>query len=248
MLPLGYELEFKGSSLSKMSKMYDIPLYRKDEKVPYDHFHLKNEIGISTIRQNEKEVNYFGGELISPIFTNWQTCEEETAYYLNILKEQRAYLLPNSYEAGFHIHLDKNFLDSWEKKQLLLKFLYTFQNEIFDLAKGRDEKIRDTFLFSTRPLKLKFVKKMLEQEKYVKLTDKLHCIRFTNDTVELRYFNSSLEKEVIESYLYFAINLRNFILDEQIDKERLDYYFHQTNDDRTFDLAKQNVMKKMLKL
>ena len=248
MLPLGYELEFKGASLLNLSKTYNIPLYKKEKDVSYDHFHLKDEKDVSVIDQRDTTIDYLGGELISPIFTNFQKCLQETKKYLTWLKEQGAYIEKNSYDTGFHIHLDLNFLDSWEKKQKLLKFLYAFQNEIFDLAKGRDEKIRDTFLFSARPLKLKFVKKMLEQEKYVKLTDKLHCIRFTNDTVELRYFNSSLEKEVIESYLYFAINLRNFILDEQIDKERLDYYFHQTNDDRTFDLAKQNVMKKMLKL
>ena len=89
---------------------------------------------------------------------------------------------------------------------------------------------------------------MLEQEKYVKLTDKLHCIRFTNDTVELRYFNSSLEKEVIESYLYFAINLRNFILDEQIDKERLDYYFHQTNHPKLHLHLPVPLLRQVLKL
>ena len=126
MLPLGYELEFKGASLLNLSKTYNIPLYKKEKDVSYDHFHLKDEKDVSVIDQRATTIDYLGGELISPIFTNFQKCLQETKKYLTWLKEQGAYIEKNSYDTGFHIHLDLNFLDSWEKKQKLLEIFICF--------------------------------------------------------------------------------------------------------------------------
>lgn len=245
----GYELEFCGASIDRLVQEYELDFLRKKDDIVYDRFHLKDEEFVTTKKEIQGKMFFFGGELITPIFTDYQKCLKQTKYYLQALKEQGAYLEDNANNTGFHIHLDKTFLDTHEKKQNLLQFLYAFQPEIYFLAQGDYEKIRENYIINAQPLTYRFVKEAINRfDCFTKLHSKYHCIRETKETIEFRYFNSSLELETIKKYLDFVLQVRNFIQDKDSDFEQINFYYRHAKNDLSFSEAKLKVMKRILNL
>ena len=241
----GYELEFFGANLNRLAEKYGLSFYEKYTKVPYTFYHVKDEPDITKKIHN----SYFGGELVSPILNDYQKGLKELRFLLKVLKKEGAYLEKNSKYTGFHIHLDRSFLTNWEDIQKLLKFLYAFQPEIYDVAKGEHEKIRDSIFLDIKPLTAFKVTGCLQTRNLEILRRKGNCICLNGTTLELRYFNSSLDLDILDSYFLFAFYLRDYIQNQQSDLELLEYYYQKAlkNEDN-FSLShkRKKMMKKIL--
>lgn len=250
----GYELEFKGAILENLAQKYSIPLYKLQDVVPYDRYHLKNEIFVSELCDNvfNREADLTkGGELISPILNDYGKCLRELKFFLEILKKEGAYINPNSLNTGFHIHLDRSFLSGWDSFEKLLKFLYAFQPEIYDYSKGNHESIRKNIFEDAKPLTPSLVEFLVETGKIEFLSFKGNCILLDQKTFELRYFNSSLDINTLDSYFKFAFNLRDYIASEESDMELLNFYFQKALRDEknlTLNRKRYKVMKNILNI
>lgn len=143
-MTFGYELEFCGASLSKLTEILRVNLKTKTSKINYQNFNLMTEVGVT----NEK---YAGGELISPIYTDLQLCLKELKDKLIFLKDNGAYIPLNSSMTGFHIHVGKDILVNQKHYEHLLKFLYAFEYEIYELA-CYGKIIRSNFWNNAHPL------------------------------------------------------------------------------------------------
>ena len=251
MKTFGFELEFNGANLRSLEEKYGLKFYPNYSSVSYEKFFLKNEGGV-TINMNGQ---LFGGELVSPIFSDLDECLTQVKYYLDILKYEKAFISKHKTEAGFHIHLDKSFLDSWEMYQKLFKFLYAFQPEIYNLARGNDPAIRYIYFLHAAPLKKEHLKYVLRGPSSLeRFKDKMYCIRFSEQTFEMRYFNSSLQYEVIKRYLEFALHFRDYIESPLYDMDMIDYYYKHTHNLENlqekveYSEEKEKVMKRILNL
>lgn len=250
----GYELEFNGAILQNLAKKYSIPLYKKRQIVPYNEYHLKNEIYVSNpyvLSEGSSAILISGGELISPILDDYEICLKELKFLLEALKKKGAYIYNDSLNTGFHIHLDRSFLLNYASLEKLLKFLYAFQLEIYNIAKGDHEVIRQNTLEDAKPLTMKFIRDILEFQKFELLKSKRNCILLNDKTLELRYFNSSLDWEVIDTYFTFAFGLREYVLSKKSDLELLDYYFQKAlkeDDTLTLNRERYRVMQNILNI
>ena len=251
MKTFGYELEFNGGILEKISENYDIPCYKKAEHTSYDKYQLKTEVSITKRLDFNGQIIRVGGEFISPILSDYKTSLNDLKKWLFILKNEGCYIRPNSYDTGFHIHLDRSFIGDFEKIEKVLKFLYTFQPEIYELSKGDQKNIRNSVYFDVKPLTPSLVKEILKTQEVKLLKRKGYCICITPDTLELRYFNSSLNIDVLNSYFQFAFHLRDYILDNATDLDLLNYYYRKAlrrKDNFFFFLKRQKAMNKFLEL
>lgn len=241
----GYELEFFGANLNYLAEKYGLLFYEKYTRVPYTFYHVKDEPDITKKIHN----SYFGGELVSPILNDYQKCLKDLRFYLKALKKEGAFLKENSAYTGFHIHLDRSFLVDWKDIEKLLKFLYAFQPEIYDVAKGEHKEIRDSICFSVKPLTTFQITGCLQTSNLGILGRKGNCICLNGTTLELRYFNSSLNLDTLDSYFLFAFHLRDYIQNPQSDLELLEYYYQKAlkNEDN-FSLShkRKKMMKKIL--
>ena len=78
---------------------------------------------------------------------------QELKEKLEILKQYHAYIPEKSKDTAIHVHLEKTFLkDSKIYHEVLLKFLYSFQNEIYEYSSYQNG-IRPNFYESCSPLK-----------------------------------------------------------------------------------------------
>ena len=241
----GYELEFFGANLNYLAEKYGLLFYEKYTRVPYTFYHVKDEPDITKKIHN----SYFGGELVSPILNDYQKCLKDLRFYLKALKKEGAFLKKNSSFTGFHIHLDRSFLTNWEDIQKLLKFLYAFQPEIYDVAKGEHEKIRDSIFLDIKPLTAFKVTGCLQTRNLEMLRRKGNCICLNGTTLELRYFNSSLDLDTLDSYFLFAFYLRDYIQNPQSDLELLEYYYQKAlknEDNFSLSRKRKKMMKKIL--
>ncbi len=221
---MGYELEFNGADLPFLSKNYHVQVHAKEEKIDYNIFNLKEEYEVT---KNNK-----GGELISPVYQNIQDLKKELNTWLIKLKKAKAYI---SYEEdkniGFHIHVSKNFLNKDFQKYLdLLKFLVAFKYEISSIAKGDNKYLRPMAALEVLSLTKDVVYKfMLADEKTLtELTKKIYPVRFTKQTMELRYFNSSLNFATLEKYIDFTTALVK-TFESDYDYDLINYYFINQN-------------------
>lgn len=148
--------------------------------------------------------------------------------------------------------MDRSFLADWESFETLLKFLYAFQPEIYTLAKGDYDNIRTNAYLDARPLKAKIISFLIETGKIEILNIKGGCILFNTKTFEFRYFNSSLNVEILNTYFRFVFGLRDYILShEEKDVELLDYYFKKAlkrNDDLTLSRTRYRTMQNILNI
>ena len=110
------------------------------------------------------------------------------------------------------VRLEKNFLkDSKIYHEALLKFLYSFQNEIYEYSSYQNG-IRPNFYESCSPLKEEDIICYLNDFPNNKeFAGKRKCIRFTKETFELRYFSSSLDFEKARLPIEFATSLASDI-------------------------------------
>ena len=173
---------------------------------------------------------------------------------LIILKENRAYLKKNSDGTRFHVHLQRTlFQNDFEAYKYFLKFLLAFQTEIYDFAKGKEENLRDLGVYYAAPLDKKDVNELLKQKDIFKILStyqfKNDCIDFSRniDTVELRYFNSSLDTSVLFEYLEFCVRLGNMIQNKTYDSELIDYYYKRyKSTNRSVSKEKVQAMRRLL--
>ena len=251
MKTFGYELEFNGGILEKISENYDIPCYKKAEHTSYDKYQLKTEVSITKRLDFNGQIIRVGGEFISPILSDYKTSLNDLKKWLFILKNEGCYIRPNSYDTGFHIHLDRSFLSGWDSFEKLLKFLYAFQPEIYDYSKGNHESIRKNIFEDAKPLTPSLVEFLVETGKIEFLSFKGNCILLDQKTFELRYFNSSLDINTLDSYFKFAFNLRDYIASEKSDMELLNFYFQKALRDEknlTLNRKRYKVMKNILNI
>lgn len=152
----------------------------------------------------------------------------------------------------FFNNLIVSFLADWESFEPLLKFLYAFQPEIYTLAKRDYDNIRTNAYLDARPLKAKIISFLIETGKIEILNIKGRCILFNTKTFEFRYFNSSLNVEILNTYFRFVFGLRDYILShEEKDVELLDYYFKKAlkrNDDLTLSRTRYRTMQNILNI
>ena len=222
MTPFGYELEFCGANLPRLSKGMQIPLYPKRKCKNYDTFHLETEEKITTENLN-------GGELISPIYKEKALALQELKEVLKVLKIHQAYIPEKSRNTAIHVHLEKSFLK--EEKvyyEALLKFLYAFQSEIFEYA-AYQEGIRPNVYDNCSPLKEADIIGFLNDfPKNIEFASKRKCIRFTKETFELRYFSSSLDFERARLPLEFAFSLADYIKKEKWNMKEINTWYRNT--------------------
>ncbi len=223
-MTFGYELEFCGASLYELSELLRVNVKAKTSKINYQNFNIMKEERIT----NEKLV---GGELISPIYTDLELCLKELKEKLILLKENGAYIPDNSFMTGFHVHIGKDVLDSkvqYETRQnyeKLLKFLYAFESEIYVLA-SYGGNIRRNFWDNARPLDFNDIINFLCNFPYSNVFgSKKNAFRIDRETYELRYFNSSLDEKDLESSLKFATQLSKYVISDDFDYDKVDYYF-----------------------
>ncbi len=218
----GYELEFLRASLKSLAEKYHIKYYDLSSSLDYKDFALKSECNITEFG--------CGGELISPIYNdkNVEICKKELKEKLYILKSEKAYIKKNSEKTGFHIHIGTDiFEDDWERKIYFFKFLKAFQNEIFDFAKGEEEQLRSCASICAGRLTKNIVEEIIKKGIYnTTILSKFYCVRFSKyNTVELRYFNASLQYDILVSYLLFVLRLGSIWKNKQYDKEVIDFFY-----------------------
>jgi len=220
-MTFGYELEFLGLSVDQIKKDGEIPVYKKEVVTPYKQFVVKNEPDFND-----------GGELISPVYTDKTLCLKEMEEKLTYLKQMGAYIPWNSEKVGFHIHVGKQFLQKkLERYEILLKFLYAFQAEVYDFACGEFPNLRACFHDYAEKLEEDDILDFLNDfENSAYLRGKGNCLRLKLLTVEFRYFNSSLKKAILQKYLEFVLGLCSYIELEQYDRELIEYYFQHSYD------------------
>lgn len=247
----GYELEFNGGILEKISEKYHIPYYKKAEETAYDEYQLKTEVGITKRIDLNGKIIRVGGEFISPILTDYKVALNELKKWLLILKNEGCFIMTNSLNTGFHIHLDRSCIEDFENLEKALKFLYAFQPEIYSFSKGDQRKIRESIYFDVKPLTPFLVKGILKTGEIAPLKRKGYCICITHDTLELRYFNSSFDLSVLDSYFQFAFHLRDYIANEASDLDELNYYYRKAlrrKDNFSLNLKRQKTMNELLDL
>ena len=119
------------------------------------------------------------------------------------------------------------------------------------MAKGEHEKIRDSIFLDIKPLTAFKVIGCLQTRNLAILRRKGNCICLNGTTLELRYFNSSLNLNTLDSYFLFTFHLRDYIRDQQSDLELLEYYYQKAlkNEDN-FSLShkRKKMMKKIIKM
>ena len=248
---VGYELEFHDASLDLLAEKYQLQKYKKEVQVPYTNYFLKEEIPLTKHIYLGGESIGYGGEFISPILRDYEQCLKDLQFYLKILKDEGAAVQRNSWITPFHIHLDRTFLYSREKIEKLLKFLYAFQPEIYELAKGEFDKIRENIFVDFKPLCGEIIEQYLRTENEHFFHFKGSCILLDDQTLELRYFNASLQLHVLETYFQFAFHLRDYIINEQSDQELLEYFYQKAlNNGDTLILSRkrEKVMRQILQL
>ncbi len=243
----GYELEFFGANLNYLAEKYGLLFYEKYVRVPYTFYHVKDEPDITKKIHN----SYFDGKLVSPILTDYKKCLEELRFLLEVLKKEGAFHKENSAYTGFHIHLDRSFLRDWKDIEKLLKFLYAFQPEIYDVAKGEHKKIRDSIFLDIKPLSSFKITGCLKSGTLETLRRKGNCICLNGTTLELRYFNSSLNLDTLDSYFLFTFHLRDYIQNQQSDLELLEYYYQKAlknEDNFSVSHKRKKMMDRILKI
>lgn len=229
----GYELEFYNAPLEMMALNEHMTLLTRYQPIlKYDYDILKPEIGITMVDGRKENIKQFGGEYISPVYTDKKTELKELKKKLEILKKYDAVLKKNSDDTGFHIHMDHCFLgQDWEKYRYLLKFLYAFQHDIYQLAMGNDTRMRKNMVVYARALDKDMIDAIIKYPTFSYahirpfVQSKAHCIRFDSQTMEFRYFNSSLDYEVLKRDIDFVWNLCGLFDNNQYDKEMIDYYY-----------------------
>lgn len=227
---LGYELEFLGANLRNLRYLFHTQVYPSNICLPdYNTFHLKEEYQVT-------DKLYNGGELVSPIYENLEECIQNLDEPLEILKNAGAFIPVNSENVGFHIHYQNNFLHTNEQKQYFILFLYAFQAEIFEIARGREVRMRSCINPFAMPL---YYDQILQIQKLLlnrTFTNKVWCFLFCErlNTVEFRYFNSSLKTEVLKSYLYLVEGICKYFKHfSSVDLDMIRYYAYKQRDDIT---------------
>lgn len=222
MVLFGYELEFCGANLVELSCAMQIPLKPKGKYKNYDTFHLEPEEKITTPDLN-------GGELISPIYKDKTLALQELKEKLEILKQYHAYIPEKSKDTAIHVHLEKTFLkDSKIYHEVLLKFLYSFQNEIYEYSSYQNG-IRPNIYDSASPISAEDISRYLNDFPNNKeFAGKRKCIRFTKETFELRYFSSSLDFEKARLPIEFATSLASYVGKTKWTSKEIDEWYRNT--------------------
>jgi len=223
-LTLGYELEFLGANILKIGKEHYISCARKETSISYYDFHLKTEANVT-------KQNHFGGELISPVYTNLEKCKQELREHLEILIQNQAYLQKNSERTGFHIHLGMDIFEgNRERYHAFFTFLFVVQEYLYEIAKGNDAQIRSNVWKHAKPLCKEDVSELLNRKFLLlhQFMSKEYCINFSihQPTVELRYFNASLDYLVLCSYLDLAWSIACMIKYATYDLENILAFYH----------------------
>ncbi len=241
-MTFGYELEFCGPFLCDLAEFLGVSVKSKTSKINYQNFNLMKEVGITNERLE-------GGELISPIYTDLQLCLKELKDKLIFLKDNGAYIPLNSSMTGFHIHVGKDILTNQKHYEQLLKFLYAFEYEIYEFA-SYGKIIRSNFWNNAHPLYFNDIICFLANYPSTTIfSSKKNAFRIARETYELRYFNSSLVYSELESALYFATQLSQYVVSDNFDTERIERYF-QNRDyyEKRYNYVRDEFMRRELKL
>ena len=225
-MQFGYELEFFGASLTELAQDTKSKLYTPHSTKDYRTFGLAKELGIT-------DSNLIGGELISPIYQveELKMCYRELKQKLKALEKHGAFIKKNSYKTGFHVHLDKKmFQEDWHRYQMFLQFFMAFQNEILDYAKGEHQHIRLNFYEHCDLLDWDTINQIISNDSYnyyylSPLCTKRHCIRFTEETLEIRIFNSSLMFKTLKQFVDFSLAIADYIKKGEFDEELIEFYY-----------------------
>lgn len=248
-MTFGYELEFLNARLDFIGKKYHL-LFQKRGATPLDYKNFVLQTEYKVTQEGLK-----GGELISPVYQNYDLCLKELKEKLEILKENKARIEKNSEETSFQVSLSRDIFDNdFERYYAFFLFWLTFQNEIFYNAKGKEPKIRETSKMFASPLNRIMIERFLHKGSIRAIHDKFwakdFCIRFSKDLplVEFRPFNSSLEYVVLKSHIDFSLRLGIFIKKKKYDLEKIEFMYKYGNviKGNSNSRVRQHILNRML--
>ena len=181
----------------------------------------------------------------TPVFIDDKEFYEGLRELLLYLKEKNVSLNPNK---GIHVHTDLSLLERSNRYLLtLLKLIALYENVIFRFGFGEDEKSNinlESYSKPVSPLLYRYIREYdvsKSFEEHVKELQKIlicksYAINFhskdksvSDDTIEFRMFNGTLNFEIIQNYINFVGNMIYSIVNDKIDSDVLDYSLDSYN-------------------
>ena len=203
----------------------------------YSKWKCKEDLTVINLDKNNQ---LHGGEVQSPIISNKKEYFEALSEICDILTN-----MPNikiNKKCGLHIHVDRTIYGNDAKTFLrLLKLWMLFEDVIYRFSYGETYTPRNYMYRFVKPINKRIYKNLNELSKYQDETyDKIikdfryksqgisffytgEDIQKILNTIEIRTFNGTLNKTIIQNDINFVINLLLYAVSDSYDEEYIDY-------------------------
>lgn len=217
-------------------KYYTVPAYY-GSFYDYSKWGCKEDLTVITLDKNNQ---LHGGEVQSPILSNKKEYFEALSEICDILTN-----MPNikiNKKCGLHIHVDRTIYGNDAKTFLrLLKLWMLYEDIIYRFSYGETNTPRNYMYRYVKPINKKIYKNLNELSKFQDDTyDKIikdfryksqgisffytgEDIQKILNTIEIRTFNGTLNKTIIQNDINFVINLLLYAVSDSYDEEYIDY-------------------------
>ena len=225
--------------------VYDAQILEKikTEKEHYQKWRLVND---GTVQDNREYVSKKGGEINTPIMQNEKKYWQELKQVCDMLKK-REYIVIDE-RCGVHIHTEMDIFKELQEYKNLIKFWILYEDIIYRFGYGQTCSPRKKLLYYAKPFSAEY---NLPPEKILKEIDKvetnkdlikllrnerkygLNLVNIINTelipkkgktrTIELRIFNGTLNKKIIQNDVRFNMYLLDYCKTENFDKEFIEY-------------------------
>lgn len=243
-IKFGFEIEFENADFENvyndMKKTIATEFINTDDFKEYNLWSIEEEIDITKYSDSK---NLTGGEINSPISINTKEFWQELKHVCNILKQNNTKF---DGLAGFHIHLNKDILNSKLCKWLkLLKTWIIFETDFIKIFNGEQYQQRLNakyyaknisyelylYFFANKIDDYKTIKQINNKLKIFDLNRNHNLVFYTpkvyNKTFELRACNGTDNEILMQQFLNIFISMFKMINNNDSDNfiaELFEYY------------------------
>lgn len=193
-----------------------------------------------TVNEKDENGNLYGGEINSPILSNKYEHFEALSKICDLLINVPEISINR--RCGIHIQVDRTIYGNEAKPFLrLLKIWMLFEDIIYRFSYGEGKSARSSINSYARPINEKIYSKLdklvqMENETFESVIKDFknkkqglsfyytsNNIQKLLNTIEIRTFNGTLNKVIIQNNINFIIHLLLYALSEEYDEEYIDY-------------------------
>lgn len=240
----GVEIEFAGAKFKEVQKeLYKKfgcpkveeywPSCKKLSEKKYDIWDIVNEPTVQQQKNNE----YIGGEINSPILQNKEKCWNELKQVCELLNKIEDIDINN--QCSIHIHISKDMFTELKEILNLIKIWIIYEDIIYRIGYSEKDTPRQTLSKYAKPFgqeqnimqiignlnTLETEEEIIKQFRY----EKKYGLNLTNinkktkQTLENRIFNGTLNEKIIQNDIRFTANLFEYCRKENFDEEFINY-------------------------